>query len=174
MEDLINKIASRLKTLRSHKGWSLDAASRMTGVSKAMLGQIERKESCPTIATLWKIATGFDAAFSTFIEDSQITPENSKDSQIIVTPVFLYDEKLRFETFIIELMPGYEHLSLPHQWGVVEHVVVTKGEIEVLVGGNWHHLKQGSGVHFNADVPHGYRNTGVGNARIVDIIHYPG
>ncbi len=29
-----------------------------------MLRQIERGESSPTIATLWKIASGFDGSFS--------------------------------------------------------------------------------------------------------------
>jgi transcriptional regulator with XRE-family HTH domain len=29
-----------------------------------MLGQIERNESSPTVATLWKIATGLNVPFS--------------------------------------------------------------------------------------------------------------
>jgi transcriptional regulator with XRE-family HTH domain len=32
-----------------------------------MLGQIERNESSPTVATLWKIATGLNVPFSAFI-----------------------------------------------------------------------------------------------------------
>ncbi|PQV67539.1 helix-turn-helix domain-containing protein, partial [Cronobacter sakazakii] len=53
--------------LRQQKNWSLTQAAQETGVSKAMLGQIERNDSSPTVATLGKIATGFNVPFSAFI-----------------------------------------------------------------------------------------------------------
>ena len=68
MQEMNRHLAQRLKGLRAELGWSLDVAARETGVSKAMLGQIERGESSPTVATLWKIATGFRVSFSSFIE----------------------------------------------------------------------------------------------------------
>ena len=69
MDNLTTKISNTLKLLRSQRGWSLDVTSEKTGVSKAMLGQIERGESSPTISTLWKIASGFDVSFSLFVEN---------------------------------------------------------------------------------------------------------
>ena len=53
MKNIYKHISLTLKELRRKKGWSLDKAAEKTGVSKAMLGQIERGESSPTIATLW-------------------------------------------------------------------------------------------------------------------------
>ena len=70
MLELTQHIAATLQLLRKQKSWSLDKAAQATGVSKAMLGQIERGESSPTVATLWKIATGFQTSFSTFLEPS--------------------------------------------------------------------------------------------------------
>lgn len=185
MKILAEKISKTLKSLRKEKGWSLDKASKITGVSKAMLGQIERGESSPTIATLWKIASGFETSFSSFVEDpsplqqkpihriaplQQIHP---KDDKIKVMPIFPYDTALNFEVFIIELYPGCEHLSPPHQKGVIEHVIVSQGDIEVLVNNSWYHIKTGEGLRFNADIPHGYRNTTNKKAVINDMIHYP-
>lgn len=46
---------SHFKELRRERGWSLDKTALETGVSKAMLGQIEREESSPSIATLMTI-----------------------------------------------------------------------------------------------------------------------
>ena len=60
-------LATSLRALRNEKHWSLDRAAQETGVSKAMLGQIERGESSPTIATLWKIASGFHVSLSSFL-----------------------------------------------------------------------------------------------------------
>ncbi|STU41010.1 Cro/CI family transcriptional regulator [Klebsiella pneumoniae] len=56
--NIAQHLAATLKTLRQQRGWSLSRLAEETGVSKAMLGQIERNESSPTVATLWKIATG--------------------------------------------------------------------------------------------------------------------
>lgn len=184
MNNLAARISETLKALRKEKGWSLDAASEKTGVSKAMLGQIERGESSPTIATLWKIASGFDVSFSSFVEDvnvdrhgflyrkSELQQMHKQDDKIRVMPIFSYDEKLGFEVFIIELLPGCEHLSPPHQPGVIEHVIVSSGEMEVLVDGQWRALKQHEGLRFCADQPHGYRNTSIMRAVFHDMIHY--
>lgn len=184
MENLNVKIAGVLKSLRQKRGWSLDTASQKTGVSKAMLGQIEREESSPTIATLWKIASGFNVSFSSFVEDSSSAGDlilqrsghlkqmHPADDKIRIMPLFAYDEVLKFEVFIIELLPGCEHLSPPHQAGVIEHVISTSGAIEVLVNGSWHRLQKNEGLRFQADQPHGYRNVGRVKAIFQDLIHY--
>lgn len=184
MTDLAEKISSTLKSLRSQKGWSLDVASQKTGVSKAMLGQIERGESSPTIATLWKISSGFNVSFSSFVEDVQqanlefmhrsnhLRQMHPADDKIRIMPIFAYDAQLGFEVFIIELLPGCEHLSPPHQKGVVEHVIVSSGQIEVLIGDTWHAVGENEGLRFEADRPHGYRNLSGTKAIFHDMIHY--
>ena len=52
MTDLSLHIGQTLRDLRQQRGWSLDKTAQATGVSKAMLGQIERGESSPTVVTL--------------------------------------------------------------------------------------------------------------------------
>lgn len=184
MLNIYKHIASTLKLLRQQKGWSLDKAAQATGVSKAMLGQIEREESSPTIATLWKIASGFDTSFSAFITDipsafsemvyrTEIQNIHPEDKGINIFPIFTFDPQLHVEMFIIELLPGCEHLSPPHQSGVIEHVITIEGTIEVLVDGSWHVLENGEGLKFAANQAHGYRNASTQAARFHDIIHYP-
>lgn len=184
MNNLNEKISNTLKNLRQERGWSLDITSQKTGVSKAMLGQIERGESNPTIAILWKIASGFDVSFSSFVEDLEagsaeifhrkgsLQQMNPDDDKILIQPLFTYDESLKFEVFIIELLPGCEHLSPPHQKGVIEHIIVSRGEMEVFANNMWHKVKENEGLRFNADQPHGYRNTSSTKAIFHDIIHY--
>lgn len=148
------------------------------------MGQIEREESSPTIATLWKIASGFDTSFSSFIEEmdsefhqpihraGQTQQLHPADKKIRVMPLFPFDHQLNFEIFIIELLPTCEHLSPPHQRGVIEHVVVAEGKMEVLVDGIWQPLNKGEGLRFNATQPHGYRNFSSEIVRFHDIVHY--
>ena len=185
MKDINSRISKTLKSLRSERNWSLDKAAEKTGVSKAMLGQIERGESSPTIATLWKIASGFQTSFSSFIEDlpphlqepthrAGVTQHlHPFDAKIRVMPLFPFDKQLNFELFVIELLPSCEHLSPPHAAGVIEHVVVIQGKIEVFVNNVWHSLNKGEGFRFNANQPHGYRNLMPEPATFHDIIHYP-
>lgn len=180
MMEILNRIALVLKILRKERGWSLDKAAQKTGVSKAMLGQIERAESSPTISTLWKIASGFDVPFSLFIADDQ--PDlgigqtktlHPSDDKIKVLPIFPFDEKLRCEIFFIELLPGCEHISPPHQPNVIEHVLVAEGSIEVFSNSTWKLLAKGQGLRFDACQPHGYRNFSEQTSTLYDIIHYP-
>ena len=130
MNNLTITLSTTLKNLRKKNGWSLDTTSKKTGVSKAMLGQIERGESSPTIGTLWKIATGFEVSFSSFIDDTKTNEysfihRNPKFQKIYpndpnVMPIFPFDEKLGFELFIIKLPPGSTHLAQPHQKGELQ------------------------------------------------------
>ena len=184
MNHLTAKISSTLKDLRNQRGWSLDVTSQKTGVSKAMLGQIERGESSPTIATLWKIASGLDVSFSSFVEDIEpyksgfvhrkpgLQQLHKQDDKINVMPIFPFDENLGFEVFIIELLPGCTHLSPPHQKGVIEHVIPILGSIEVLVQVKWHQVNQHEGLRFDASLPHGYRNLSDQSVLFHDMIHY--
>lgn len=185
MTDHYERISLTLKSLRKERSWSLDKASQETGVSKAMLGQIERAESSPTIATLWKIASGFKVPFSLFIADeptNEVTAQlasgktktlHPSDKKMKVLPLFPFDEGVHCEIFLIELLPGCEQLSPPHAVGVIEHVLVAEGKMEVLVDGAWKPLAKGEGLRFSANQPHGYRNLTKQKAVIHDIIHYP-
>lgn len=184
MNYLTNKISSTLKELRTQKGWSLDVTSQKTGVSKAMLGQIERRESSPTIATLWKIASGFDVSFSSFVEDvtlyqttlmhrkPKLQQLHKQDDKINVMSIFPFDENLGFEVFIIELLAGYTHLSSSHHEGVIEHVIPVIGSIEILINEEWHKVKQHEGLRFDASLPHGYRNISDQPSLFHNIIYY--
>ncbi|GAB2801455.1 XRE family transcriptional regulator [Halomonas shantousis] len=188
MQDIKQHIAATLRAHRTGRGWSLDRAARETGVSKAMLGQIERGESSPTVATLWKIASGLHVSFSHFIDTAGESREadtgtlwrdsagevfDETVSGMRVVPLFPYDSRLAFEMFLISLVPGACSESAPHEAGVIEHVIVIEGVMELCLDGQWHRLKPGDSVRFAADHPHGYRNRGRVQARFHDLIHYP-
>lgn len=184
MQEPNRYLAQILKHLRQERGWSLDRAASETGVSKAMLGQIERGESSPTVATLWKIAGGFHTSMSTFIEPTpheqagtvfrvadKLRQQPASDDMLVAL-LFPYEARFGFELFELTLLPGYERLSAPHEAGVTEHVVVVSGEMELLVNSNWVSLTPGQAVRFAADQTHGYRNCTAVPAVIHDLIHY--
>ena len=167
----------RLKAVRAQAGLSLAQAAERTGVSKAMLGQIERGESSPTIATLWKLSKGFRQPLSAFLhlapQDGQPPVPVSFPGEITVQTVFPFDPLYGSETFLITLEPGQAHVSQPHAPGVVEDVVVTAGQIEVLQGEAWAVCPPAKGLRFAADQLHGYRNDTSEPAQFLNVMHYP-
>lgn len=187
MQDPASYLAQALKELRTRRAWSLDQTARKTGVSKAMLGQIERAESSPTIATLWKIANGFQTPVSSFLTppvEMSVNGSIGSDTDryvrgltvepgIVVRSLFSYDARFGFEMLELVLLPGTVRLSEPHAAGVTEHVVIISGPMELLVDGRWNVLPKGSAVRFAADRPHGYRNLTMHPAIFHNLIHYP-
>ncbi|HGH5977758.1 TPA: XRE family transcriptional regulator [Kluyvera georgiana] len=174
--NIAQHLAVTLKNLRQERAWSLSKLADETGVSKAMLGQIERNESSPTVATLWKIATGLNVPFSVFITPPETDGEQSFDPQqqaMVVTPIFPWDPELCFDHFSITLAPGALSESTPHEKGVIEHVVVIGGQLDMCVQGEWRRLEAGEGLRFAGDLPHAYRNSGEQTVHFHSIIHYP-
>ena len=64
MENINSVVADNLKRLRDERKLSLEATAKLSGVSKSMLGQIERGEANPTVSTVWKIAGGLKISFT--------------------------------------------------------------------------------------------------------------
>lgn len=176
MDNLTHYLANTLRTLRKERQWSLSRLSEETGVSKAMLGQIERNESSPTVATLWKIATGLNVPFSTFISPPESDPLPIFDPQqqaMVVTPLFPWDPQLCFDHFSILLAPGALSESTPHEAGVIEHVVVIYGQLEMCIDGKWRTIRTGEGIRFAGDKAHAYRNSSEQTVHFHSLIHYP-
>lgn len=185
MQDLKDHLCATLKKLRKERGWSLDATAAATGVSKAMLGQIERGESSPTTAVLWKLATGFQVSVSSLMEplpeiaaDTVIRDANEiryvpGDKGMAVAPLFPFEPRFGFDLMELTFLPGYERLSEPHEPGVIEHITLISGDMEILTDDIWHSLEKGQTIRFRGDRPHGYRNQGDEKAVTLSVIHYP-
>ncbi len=170
--DIARQLADRLKSLRQHYGWSLSEAASRTGVSKAMLGQIERQESSPTVATLWKLATGFNVPFTELLMPD-LDGESQPQATMVATPLFPYDPQLNLDYLALRLEPGATSQSEPHQHGVIEHVVVVSGLLCLATpDGKWE-LRAGEGWRFAGDVTHSYHNPGAVPVLFHSLIHYP-
>lgn len=181
------EVSKNLRRIRKEKGLTLDKTAELTGVSKAMLSQIERGVSSPTIARLWQIATGLNVSFSQFVIASQvintqpdilkISNDRSVDDWVnddfFVNVLFPYEASLGFEVYELGLKESYEHKSEAHNLGVIEHVVCVSGRMAINCDDAWHVLGEGQAIRFSGAQPHSYRNIGNGRALFHNIIHYP-
>src|SRR5215470_11586787 len=67
VNDLESRLANRIKTEREGRGWSLGDLAERSGVSKAMISKIERRESSPTASLLGHLSGAFGLTVSTLL-----------------------------------------------------------------------------------------------------------
>lgn len=178
----ISAIGERLKEIRASRNLSLEETSSITGVSKPMLGQIERGQSIPTITTLWKIATGLKTPLSSFLEEQkpEYTVVDIEKEEIIIEdhsrmkayPIFTYDPIRNVEIFYIEFDVGCCHSSDKHNDGVEEYILVQTGKLQLILNGQELIVGEKQAIRFRADIPHAYNNPFDKQCTVYNIIFY--
>lgn len=182
MDAMSSRISANLKQIRNEKKLSLDSVANKTGVSKSMLGQIERGESSPTVATLWKIATGLHISFTALMENEAMETEMvqkeeikallSDEGRFRLFPYFPYDDTRRFEILRIEMDKNSRSASMPHEYGTEELIIVSEGTVRITVGEKQYTVDAGNGIRYFANQPHVYENVGENMANMYMVIFY--
>ncbi len=183
MKDLNQIVANNLKRIREEMKLSLDRVADMTGVSKAMLRQIEAGESSPTIKTIWKIASGLKIPYTSIINMPQpdtflvpradIEPQVEDDGRYRVYSIFPSEDGRRFEVYTIELKKDSSFSSNPHGEKTQEFITVYEGVLIIQVDEKEYEIKTGDSIRFMADRPHSYSNKSGELARASMVIYYP-
>jgi transcriptional regulator with XRE-family HTH domain len=181
--DLAPVVGANLKRLRLRQGLSLERLAQQSGVSRAMLGQIELGQSAPTINIVWKIARALGVTFSALISAGRSSgPQvlrasaakllSSRDHKFTSRALFPFDEPRRVEFYELHLGAHAVEEADPHPPGTVENLVVTAGMVEIEVSGARHLLAAGDAMLFEADGPHAYRNPGAVEAVMYLVMTY--
>lgn len=164
-----HRVASNLQRLRGKRQLSLDALARASGVSRAMLAQIESGRSVPSIRVLCKIARGLKVSVAAFLDDDAcagVTVLPARDSKRLVSgsgsfvsrALYPVDAPQRAEFYELRVSPLGEEHSAGHGPGVRENLVVAQGALEISVNEERFLLSTGDSIVFYADQPHCYRN----------------
>lgn len=167
--DLAPVVGANLRRLRVRHGLSLEKLAQKSGVSRAMLGQIELGQSAPTINVLWKIARALDVTFATLIQAREAGGPRvlkkalakvltSQGGQFTSRALFPFDGPRRAELYELRLAPHAEEAAEAHAAGTLENLVVSRGQLHLVVGKETHRLEAGDAIVFEADVAHTYAN----------------
>ncbi|PUM52356.1 XRE family transcriptional regulator, partial [Salmonella enterica subsp. enterica serovar Dublin] len=92
---------------------------------------------------------------------------------MVITPLFPWDPELCLDYYSLLLAPGTVSESTPHKAGVIEHVVVIQGRLDMCTGGVWQTIDAGKGLRFAGDTAHTYRNSSDQTVHFHSLIHYP-
>ena len=182
--DLPIIVGRNLRRLRVRKGYSLERLAKQSGVSRAMLGQIETGKSVPTIGLLWKVATALAVPFASLIttDEPRGTRVFRRSSAKILSSnqglftsraLFPFDGERQVEFYELRLAPLHCESADAHARGTRENLVVAKGIVEIVSGSERPvTLGEGDAIVFEADVPHSYRNLGSDVAIVFLVMTY--
>jgi XRE family transcriptional regulator, regulator of sulfur utilization len=175
--DYYNKnVSINLRRIRKSKQMSLDSMAVETGISKSMLGQIERGVANPTITVLGKIVSGLRISFddliglpieqSYVIRRENLTPIKQTEGSFQNYAYFQYEEDRDFEVYSVDIEPGGFYPCGSHGEKTIEYLIVFSGELTLELGDETHVLGQGDAIRFKSDNDHIYRNNGKDMVRI--------
>jgi transcriptional regulator with XRE-family HTH domain len=183
-EQIENRIAKRLARLRADRGWSLEALSERTGISRASLSRLERSELSPTAAMLGKLCTVYGWTLSRLMADAETKPVNlvlaAKQTEWS-DPESGYHRRavsppapgLRGELVEVR-MPAGASVSFdtsPVQ-GLEHHLWIIEGSLNLDVEGSRFELHAGDCLRYVLNGPTHFENTSRRETRyIVAMVH---
>jgi transcriptional regulator with XRE-family HTH domain len=169
-------IGRNLRTLRKAQDYSLERLAEVSGVSRAMLGQIETGKSVPTVGLLWKIADALGVPVATLMATGNGNKTVVLRREVLTLPApspqpyrrrsLLPPDVVRGTDFYeLRITPGHMEIVSPSPAGTYENLVVARGELRITVGREAAlAIAEGDAVLIEADVARVYENTGKSEA----------
>ena len=139
-------------------------------MAKSIISQIERNETNPTLATIWRLSQALDVSIERVLSAGHEEPFIDKTTKGDTPVLFSDDGKVRLAIFgwikTVEWLQWYDvHAepggileSDPHQRGSIESLSVIDGELEVQVGDLIQKAKAGETLRYRCDRHHIVRN----------------
>jgi transcriptional regulator with XRE-family HTH domain len=170
-------VGENLRHLRRKSGLSLEQLAAKSGVSRAMLGQIETGKSAPTINLLGRIAEALQVSVPSLISNSAsggtvIVPRDratvlaSSSGGFTCRALFPWGDPLSIELYEVTIVARHSEDVAAHEPGVKKALVILAGEIELKVGEDSPaRLVEGDSIIFNADSLHTLHNPGDEDAK---------
>jgi XRE family transcriptional regulator, regulator of sulfur utilization len=189
VERAAQPIARNLRRWRMTREMTLSALAEQAGVAKSTVSLIERGQGNPSIDTVGALASALGVPFaSLFHEDSpdrEVLVVRERDGSVIPveepgqpSDVLVVRHMLTrtggslIEIYTLVLEDGAVRHANAHVSGLLEHVTVALGTVEIATDSFSETISQGDLISFRADRPHSYTAVN-GRARLVSVHEYP-
>jgi transcriptional regulator with XRE-family HTH domain len=162
LDDVLEAVGPRLRTLRTERGLTLNALSETTGVSVSTLSRLESGQRRPTLELLLPLARAYQVALDELVEtpppdDPRIHQHPFTREGITMVPLTrqgggpqaykqVFPPRFRTEAPEQKVHEGYEWLY------------VLSGRLRLLLGRREFVLAAGEVVEFDTRVPHAFSN----------------
>jgi transcriptional regulator with XRE-family HTH domain len=169
---LSGQLGKTVQRLRKAYNLSLSELAEQSGVAKSIISQIERNETNPTLATIWRLSQALDVSIERVLSAGDEEPFIEKTTRGDTPVLFSDDGKVRLAIFgwikTVDWLQWYDVHAEPggilesdaHQRGSIECLSVITGEFEVEVAGVLQRARAGETLRYRCDLAHVVRNVG--------------
>lgn len=189
-KEVVTPIGKRLKELRKMQDISLEKFSKISGIDKDKLKNIEDHRILPDLGTIVKlskalrIGTSFLLGEKTGFSYSVMRKQDRRNIKRFSSgntdrPNYQYQslasgiKDRHMETFLVTLTPDTGNAELSSHDGE-EFLVVMEGTIKVVMGNKEEVLKEGDSIYYLANIPHNVINASVKNKATIMAVIYTG
>ncbi|OYW61802.1 MAG: XRE family transcriptional regulator [Rhizobiales bacterium 12-68-15] len=169
---ITGQLGKTIQRLRKAYNLSLSELSEQSGVAKSIISQIERNETNPTLATVWRLSQALDMTVERVLGASDDAPFVEKLTRAD-TPLLVSEDGLCrlsiigwlktvewLQYYDFHAAPGGELDSEGHQIGSIESLSVLSGSLVVTVAGAVESVRAGETLRYRCDRRHTIRNEG--------------
>ena len=181
--ELTRAVGENIKRIRKSKKRSMERLAAEAGVSRSMLGQIERGEANPSVGLLGKLAGALKVPAEVLLENDDFEPLlllrelDNKPARLdggkaLLRPSLPYDDVLRQETFFLDLYISGRYAPEPMVPGCVCLATSISGTVLLHAEGQDFQLLERDALRFAADQPFWLENQFNTTARLLLTYRY--
>ena len=176
IDDLSRSLATTVQQARLAQDLSVNALAERSGVSRAMIGKIERGEALPTAVLLGKLSGALGMTLSELVARAENTGEllrRADDQPVWTDPVTGYHRRAvspvtdgPLELVEVELPPGAS-VSYPADAYIFKHqqLWILDGNLRFREGSQVHELRTGDCLQLGAPSATTFHNPGTAACR---------
>ena len=181
--ELNRAVAEYIMRIRKSKKMSMDRTAEVAGVSRSMLGQIERGEANPSVAILGKIAAALKVPAEVLLENDDFEtlalfrevdtkPQRLDSGKAVLRENFPYDDVTRLESYFLDLYISARYIPEPSVPGCVCYLTVLSGTATLVAEDETFRLLERDALRFAADRPYHFENMTNSTARVLLVYQY--
>lgn len=172
------ELASRIKTARLARGYTLDRVAELSGLGKGLLSKVENFRVTPSLPTLAKLSEALGISMPELFEgldekprltivrnnDRKEVERNREQSNINYLSLAHLRLNRRMDPFLLVIPAGGGRREpMPHEGE--EFLMVISGSVSFEYDGEVHTMEEGDAAYFDAEVDHRVFNPGKREAR---------
>jgi len=177
LEQFLVTLGTRLKTLRSQHGWTLEQLSKRTKLSEPYLSRLEGGTRQPSLAALITLGQVYNIPIRTLIDagDEQSSrcaivragdPKPQIANGLTYRPISGGGTLTNLQAIAIAIPPN-RHYDKFNQHDGEEWLYVLSGRVKLVFESEEHLLDTGDAAHFDARTPHRLAADGKRGAEIL-------
>ncbi len=165
-------IGENARRRRLARGLTLEQLAEHSGVSPAMISEVERAIKNPTVRVAYQIARALGCTLTELLDEGGTPPRVVRaaerrsliDPQTGVERHGLSPEMLRHGLDLVWYVVPPETVGVmtANRPGILEHLTVVRGTLTLMLGRERHRLRAGDGITYGPQATIEYRNQGRG------------